>query len=302
VTTDAPDSAATRRRAWIAWAAVCVIWGTTYLGIKIALDTIPPFLMGGFRYIASGIILAAVLRLRGHRLPARADWGRLTVLGFLLLTIGNGGVVFGEQYISSGLTAVLIATSPFWMVSVDAMVPGGQRLHARQLAGLAIGFAGIVLLVWPELREGGTAGRGFAIGMMSVQIACAGWALGSTYTRRHVMPQDLLGSAAIQMLCGGVFMLIIGAATGEWVHLSFNARTSMALAYLTVFGGAIAFAAFSYALGHLDVAIVSLYSYVNPVIAVILGVLILGEAFHTRMVIAAALIIVGAIIVKQGRS
>jgi drug/metabolite transporter (DMT)-like permease len=301
VTTDAL-SATTRRRAWVAWALVCIIWGTTYLGIKIALDTIPPFLMSGFRYIASAIILAAALRLRGHRLPARSDWGRLAILGFLLLTIGNGGVVFGEQYISSGLTAVLIATSPFWMVSVDAMLPGGQRLHARQIIGLAIGFAGIVLLVWPELRAGGVAGRGFAIGMISVQIACIGWAFGSAYTRRHVMPKDLLGSAAMQMLFGGTFMLLIGLATGEWADLSFTPRTTLALAYLTVFGGAIAFAAFSYALGHLDVAIVSLYSYVNPVIAVILGVIVLGETFHTRMVIAAAIIIVAAIIVKSGRT
>lgn len=299
MTAGATDSAATRRRAWIAWVAVCVIWGTTYLGIKVALDTIPPFLMGGFRYIASGVILAAWLRLQGHPLPAREHWGKLAILGFFLLTIGNGGVVFGEQYIPSGLTAVLIATSPFWMVGVDAMLPGGDIIHARQWIGLIVGFAGILVLVWPDLSAGGATGRGFAIGLIAVQIACAGWAVGSAYTRRHVMPGDILGSAAIQMFCGGVIMLLVGTVTHEWAQLSFTPKTTFALAYLTVFGGAIAFSAFAYALGHLDIAIVSLYSYVNPVIAVILGVLILGEPFHARMLGAAALIGVGMVAVRR---
>ncbi len=298
MTAGATDSAATRRRAWIAWAAVCLIWGTTYLGIKVALDTIPPFLMGGMRYIASGLILAGWLRARGHALPGREHWGKLAILGFFLLTIGNGGVVFGEQYIPSGLTAVLIATSPFWMVGVDAMLPAGQRMHARQWIGLTVGFLGIVVLVWPDLMAGGASGRGFAIGFLAVQIACAGWAVGSAYTRRHVLPGDILGSAAIQMFCGGVLMLVVGTITGEWADLSFTPRTTFALAYLTVFGGAIAFSAFAYALGHLDIAIVSLYSYVNPVIAVILGVLILGEPFHVRMIAAGALIAMGMVAVR----
>jgi drug/metabolite transporter (DMT)-like permease len=297
VTAAASLSPATRQRAWIAWAAVCIIWGTTYLGIKIALDTIPPFLMGGLRYIASGIILGAWLTSRGHALPARADWGKLAVLGFFMLMIGNGGVVWGEQFVPSGLTAVLIGTSPFWMVSVDALFPGGRRMQARQWIGLTIGFAGIVLLVWPDITAGGASGRGFALGVISVQIACAGWAVGSAYTRRHVMPSDLLGSAAVQMFCGGLIMLGAGTVSGEWSHLSFNLRTGLALAYLTLFGGAIAFSAFSYALGHLPIAIVSLYSYVNPVIAVILGTLILGEPFELRMVFAAAVIVIGILTV-----
>jgi len=297
VTTGAAHSPATRRRAWIAWAAVCLIWGTTYLGIKVALDTIPPFLMGGMRYLASGLILGAWLTARGHALPARADWGKLAVLGFFMLMIGNGGVVWGEQFVPSGLTAVLIGTSPFWMVTVDSIFPGGRAMRARQWMGLAIGFAGIVLLVWPDIARGGVGGHGFALGVISVQIACVGWAFGSAYTRRHVMPGDLLGSAAVQMFFGGLIMTMAGTMTGEWSHLSFNLRTSVALAYLTLFGGAIAFSAFSYALGHLPIAIVSLYSYVNPVIAVILGTLVLGEPFELRMLLAAAVIVIGILTV-----
>ncbi len=229
MTSAGPDAPATRRRAWIAWAAVCIIWGTTYLAIKVGLDTIPPFLMGGLRYISSGVILGVWLSLRGHPLPGRADWGRLAILGFFMLMLGNGGVVWGEQYLSSGLTAVLIGTTPFWMVGVDAMFPGGRSMHARQWIGLAVGFFGIVLLVWPDITSGGASGRGFAKGVIAIQIACAGWALGSSYTRRHVMPRDLLGSAAVQMLFGGIIMTVAGTLTGEWSHLSFNLRTTFAL-------------------------------------------------------------------------
>lgn len=298
MTTAGLDAPATRRRAWMAWAAVCLIWGTTYLAIKVGLDTIPPFLMGGLRYIASGIILGLWLRLQGHSLPGRESWGRLAILGFFMLMLGNGGVVWGEQYLSSGLTAVLIGTTPFWMVSVDAMFAGGRRMHARQWMGLAIGFFGIVLLVWPDITGGGAGGRGGLLGVIAIQIACAGWALGSAYTRRHVMPGDLLGSAAMQMFFGGIIMVAAGTLTGEWPHLSFTLRTSLAMAYLTIFGGVIAFSAFSYALGHLDIATVSLYSYVNPVIAVILGILILGEPFELRMLFAAAIIVIGILVVR----
>jgi len=293
----AARSEATIRRAWLAWVAICLIWGTTYIGIKIALETIPPFLMGGIRNVIAGLILAVALRVQGHPLPSRQDWGKLAVLGFFMLLMGNGGVVWGEQYVPSGLTAVLIGTNPFWMVSVDAMMRNGKQLFARQWTGLAVGFSGIVLLVWPDITAGGAYGRGFAMGVIALQLACAGWAVGSAYTRRHVMPRDVMGSAAMQMLFGGLFMLVAGTIHGEWPHLSFNARTTLSLVYLTTLGSVVAFAAYSYALQHLDVAIVSLYTYVNPVIAVALGTLMLGEAFQLRMLGAALVILLGILIV-----
>jgi len=301
VTSTAAPSARTLRRAWLAWAAVCVIWGTTYLGIKVALETIPPFLMGGLRYVIGGSVLALVLLVRGKTLPPRAHWGRLAVLAFFMMMLGNGGVVWGEQFVPSGLTAVLIGTSPFWMVGVDALVSSGRQLFLRHWIGLVVGFAGIVLLVWPDITAGGTGGRGFAAGVVALQIACAGWAIGSSYTRRHVMPSDVLGAAALQMLFGGIQMLIAGTLMGEWPRLGFTMQTSLALAYLTFAGSVVAFAAYSYALRHLDVAIVSLYTYVNPVIAVALGTLVLGEPFHVRMLIAAAIIVCGVVIVGPNR-
>ena len=287
----------TTRRAWIAWAAVCIIWGTTYLGIKVALESIPPFLMGGLRYLLAGALLALVLAVRGRSLPPFVHWGRMAVLGFVMVSLGNGGVVYGEQYVPSGLTAVMIGTSPFWMVSIDALVSGGRQLYLRQWIGLLIGFVGIVLLVWPDITAGGASGANFAVGVIAVQIACAGWAVGSAYTRRHVMPGDVMGSAALQMFFGGLFMTLAGTLLGEWPRLAFTGRTTAAFLYLVVVGAVIAFAAFSYALRHLDIAIVSLYSYVNPVIAVALGTLLLNEPFGLRMLIAAVVIVVGILIV-----
>jgi drug/metabolite transporter (DMT)-like permease len=292
-------AAATRTRAWGAWIAVCLIWGTTYLGIKVALETMPPFVMGGLRYLIAGFLLAIVLRARGHRLPVRSTWPALFVVGFFMLALGNGGVVWAEQTVPSGLTAVLIGTSPFWMVGVDALLRDRQRTHARQWIGLAVGFVGIVILVWPDITAGGEGGRNFGWGVVSVQIACAGWAVGSAYTKRHVLPSDILGSAALQMIFGGAFMLLVGTVLGEWAHLSFTPRTAAAFVYLTIAGSLVAFACFSYALKHLDVAVVSLYTYVNPVIAVALGTLLLGEPFGMRMVVAAGVILVGMVVVGK---
>ena len=294
-------TASIQRRAWIAWTAVCLIWGTTYLAIKVALETIPPFLMGGIRYLIGGVILAAWLVARREGLPPVREWGRLALLGFLMIALGNGGVVWAEQYLASGLTAVVIATSPFWMVAIDALFPGSDRLALRQWAGLFIGFCGIVLLMWPELSLGGATGRATVLGIIAVQIACAGWAVASAYTRRHALSRNVLGVAAVQMFFGGLFMTIAGTVTGEWPHLAFSDRTMGALVYLTLAGSVIAFAAYSYALRHLPIATVSLYTYVNPVIAVALGTLLLGEPFRATMLVAAAVIVVGMLVVRPSK-
>jgi drug/metabolite transporter (DMT)-like permease len=288
-----------RRLAWIAWVTVCVVWGTTYLAIKVALVTIPPFLMGGLRYVAAGLVLGALSVARGFRLPPRSTWGTLSVLGFCMLLMGNGGVAWGSQYLPSGLTAVLVGMSPFWMTGVDAMMRDGKQLFARQWAGLVVGFSGIMLLVWPDITARGSGGRAFALGVIAVQIACAGWAVGSAYTRRRVLPGHILGAAAVQMVAGGIFMTIAGTLLGEWNRLGFTTSTTLALAYLVIAGSVVGFAAYSYALQHLDVAIVSLYTYVNPVIAVVLGTVVLGEPFHLRMVVAAAVIFTGVLIVGR---
>lgn len=285
----------------MSWITVCLVWGTTYLAIRIALESIPPLLMAAIRYTIAGTILAAVLRLRGERLPGPRAWPSLIVLGILLLGFGNGGVVWAEQTVPSGLTAVLVATSPFWLTGID-VVFGGERLTAGRWAGLLIGFVGIVALVWPELQVGPDR-RAFVVGIVASQIACIGWAIGSLYTRRRghgdAREENVLATAALEMLFGGLALFVAAAVHREYGQLAFTTRTASALAYLIVFGAVVGFAAYAYALKHLPVATVSLYAYVNPVIAVFLGVLVLSEPFSARMALAAGVVLAGVALVKR---
>ena len=291
------------RTAYLAWIAVCLVWGTTYLGIRIALETIPPALLGGLRYVAAGAALAVILRARGERLPGPAHWRGLAVLGFLMIALGNGGVIWAQQWVPSGIAAVVVAASPFWMTGLEAVLPGGERLTARGVTGLLIGFAGFLMLVWPDLTAGGELGRQFAVGVIALQIACIGWALGSSYSRRHARGENALGSAALQMLFGGLFMLAAATVRGEWAELSFTWRTGLAELYLIVFGSLVGYSAYVYALKHLPVSTVSLYAYVNPVIAVVLGTLLLSEPFGWRVVVASATVFAGVAVVRyQGRA
>lgn len=281
---------------------MCLIWGTTYLAIRISLETIPPLLMAAIRWISAGGLLISVLALRGERLPARREWPSLAILGVLLLGFGNGAVVWAEQTVPSGLTAVLVATSPFWMVGFDALMPDGEAITARRVLGLIIGFGGIVLLVWPELTAGGTGGAGFLSGVIAAQIACVGWAVGSSYARRrgrgHASEENVLVTAAFEMLFGGIALLLVALGLGEQSRLAFTPRTTGALLYLIFFGAIGGFSAYAYALKHLPVATVSLYAYVNPIIAVVLGTLVLQEPFDSRMGIAAAVVLTGILLVK----
>ncbi len=285
-----------RRSAYLAWVAVCLLWGTTYLAIRIALETIPPMSMAAFRWIVAGSVLIVALKLRGERLPSPRTYGPLGILGILLLGFGNGGVVWAERYVPSGLTAVLVATTPFWMVGIDALMPHGEPIAMRRGVGLAIGFTGIVMLVWPEIHTGG--GRGFLSGVMAAQLACLGWAIGSTYARTRAHEESVLMAAAYEMLFGGLFLLALGLLRHEWSALVFSSRSASALVYLIVFGAIAGFSAYAYALKHLPVATVSLYAYVNPVIAVALGTLVLGEPFSWRMVAAAGVVFVGIALVR----
>jgi drug/metabolite transporter (DMT)-like permease len=292
----------TTRRAYAAWATVCLVWGTTYLAIRIALESIPPLLMGGIRYTIAGVILGATLVARGERLPGPREWPYLAVLGTLLLGFGNGGVVWAEQTVPSGLTAVLVATSAFWMTGIDAMLPHGDRLTVRRTFGLVIGFFGIVILVWPEIRLD-ASGRGFLGGVIAAQVACVGWAIGSSYSRRRghgsAKDENVLSTAAFEMLFGGASLGIAGALHREFGVLVFTARTAAALVYLIVAGAVIGFAAYAYALKHLPVATVSLYAYINPVIAVLLGTVLLQEPFSARMVVGASIVLAGVALVRS---
>lgn len=294
-----PTTPKERRLAWFAWIAVCVIWGTTYFGIRVSLETMPPMLMGGLRWTVAGGLLGAYMLARGERLPRGRDLRTALVLGFLMLVLGNGGVVWAEMYVPSGLAAVVIAASPFWMSGVEALQKDGERITWNTAMGLLVGFAGIVLLIWPELVQGGATGRGFLVGMIALQIACIGWSIGSSYSKRHGRHENVFSATAAQMLAGGAMMLTIGTVRGEWGALSFSTRSGSAFMYLSTIGAIGGFVAYTYALRHLPVSLVSLYAYINPIIAVALGVAFLGEPFTSRMAVAAALVFGGVAIVRR---
>ena len=184
------------------------------------------------------------------------------------------------------------------MAAVEAAIPTGEKLTAQIAAGLVVGFTGILVLVWPDLAVGGSSHRGFLAGVVALQIASIGWSLGSAYSRRNGRADHVLGTTAFQMFAGGAMMTALGALRGEWTHLFFTTRTAIALAYLSTFGAIGGFVAYTYALRHLKVSFVSLYAYINPIIAVALGVAVLGEPFDIRMAAAAALVFSGVAIVR----
>jgi drug/metabolite transporter (DMT)-like permease len=290
----------TRQLAYIAFAAVCVFWGTTYLGIKVALETVPPFLLGGMRFTLAGSVLAVALRLLGHEWP---DWRRAPtffLIGLAMLGFGNGGVVWAEQFMASGLVAVLVASTPFWMVGIESLA-GGERLTRRTVVGLSIGFSGILLLVWPDLvaAMSATSGWTWIGGLIATQLACVGWSVGSTISKQRLHDTDPLVSAAGQMLAGGLVMLAVSGVLGEYGRLTWTARSAAAVAYLFVAGSLVGFVAYTYALRHLPMSIVSLYPYVNPIVAVVLGTWLLHEPLTWRIVLAIAVILGGSAVVSS---
>jgi drug/metabolite transporter (DMT)-like permease len=287
------------RLAYAALAAVCVIWGTTYLGIRVALEAVPPALMGAFRWVAAGSLLLAYARLRGHALPHVGSWGSLAIQGLLMIGFGNGFVNWAEQSVPSGLAAVVIATSPFFMAGVEALRADGERLSRRALLGLVLGFVGILVLVWPDLRFSDAQGTQFVLGLLALQVACLGWAIGSSYSKRHPHGDSIIGATAVQMIFGGVIMLVVGTLAGEWGRVSLHGRGVAALAYLTAVGSIGGFVSYVYALKYLPVSTVSIYAYINPLIAVILGALLLNEPFGGRTIVSMAIVFIGVALVKQ---
>jgi drug/metabolite transporter (DMT)-like permease len=288
-----------RQLAYVAWITVCFVWGTTYLAIRVALESVPVALLAGLRWAAAGTLLALALPFFGERLPHPRTWGPIAVAGFLMAVIGNGGVVWAEQYVASGLAAVIVATVPFWAVLVEAVLPRGERPTARTLIGLAVGFVGIVVLVWPELTVGGQEGKLFIAGVIALQVACLGWALGTSYTKRNTQASSPISASAMQMLLSGAMLIAIGTATGEWNRLIFTPRTAGAMIYLVLVGSIVGYSAYVYALKYLPISTVSLYAYVNPIIAVVLGTLLLSEPFSLRIVLASALVFMGIAIVRS---
>jgi len=285
--------------AYAAFITVCIIWGTTYLAIHVALETVPVLLVAGLRWMAAGVIMSGLMLATGRGLPKPRLWGPLALLGFLMNIVGNGFVVYAQQYVASGLTAVLIATTPFWSALLERLLPDGERFTKRSLAGLALGFSGIIVLVWPEMTHGGASGRSFIIGVIAIQLACIGWVIGTSFAKRHELGDNPFRSTALQMVFSGVMLLAAATVHGDWAQLTLTPRTIAAMAYLSIAGSLIAYSAYIYAIQHLPLQLVSLYAYINPMIAVALGTLLLNEPLSARIVVAAILVFAGTWIVGR---
>jgi drug/metabolite transporter (DMT)-like permease len=291
---------AQQRRAFGAWILVCIFWSTTFLAIRIGVAVLPPLgMVSGARYVVAGLILGAFVLARGTALPSRDSWRGHALLGFLMLGLGNGGVVWAEQWVPSGMTAVMLAAMPFWMVGVEALLPSGERIRPFQLGGLLLGFCGLVLLATAQATPSGATSRQFLHGAISIQLSCCGWALGSAYSKRHARHEDAFAAAAMQMVLGGVMLMIAGTALGEWHAFHPTVRGLLAWGYLIVFGALVGYASYIYALKYLPVATVSLYAYITPVLAVILGAVVLHEPFTPRMAVAIAIIFAGMLVVRR---
>jgi len=286
---------------YIAFATVCIVWGTTYLFIRIAVETIPPLLLTAVRYLGAGIILFIIATLRGDRLPRdRRTLGEIVLVGLLLVGLGNLSVVWAEQWVPSGIAALLVATAPFWATVMEALRRGGERVQRRSLGGMIIGFVGVALLVTPG-GAGGAVDHRFILGAIVIQIGCVGWQYGTSRGKYNLANVPPLMSSALQAFAGGAIVGITGLALGELPRFHVTTRTLFALLYLMIFGSVIAFTAYIYAMRSLRVTTLSLYSYVNPVVAVILGWIVLNERLTWVSITAMATILAGVALV-QGRS
>jgi len=287
-------------KAYFAWIAICVIWGTTYLAIKIGVTELPPMLFAGFRWISAGIILIILLNLSGKTLPRFKDLKHIAVVGIALIGIGNGLVVVAEQWIDSGLAALLLSTLPFWMVAFESIMVKGPKVNLYIASGLIAGTIGVLILFSRDLKI--LLDINLLIGVICLLGAEVSWALGSIYSKYVKVSVHPMMSAAFQMLIAGILQSALGFVLGELSEFQLTYNGFLALSYLIVFGSIFGFASYIYAIEHLPLALVSTYAYINPVIALVLGWYFLDEKLTIFVLISALLILVGVILVKRGSS
>jgi drug/metabolite transporter (DMT)-like permease len=282
--------------AYLSLAAVCFFWGTTYLGIRVALESLPPLVLVSSRFLLSGGLLLLFARCRGIPVPRGRQLLDAAMAGVLILGVGNCCLTIAELWVPSGLAALMITVSPFWMVGIEALMPGGERLRGATVAGMLVGLLGSALLLAPELT-GAVESRGLIKGFLLLQVGCASWSFGSIYQRRRSAPEHPLMSSALQQFAAGLFFLPLALLVPHG-PVRWTASGLVAVAYLVLFGSIVGYSAYLYALRRLPVALVSIYSYVNPVLAVTLGWIFYREPFGLREAGAMLIIFAGVALVK----
>jgi len=285
-----------KAKVWAALLAVYLVWGSTYLMIRFVVETLPPFLSAGLRFVVSGVILLAWRRLSGDAVPTLRQWRSAAIVGTLLLLGGNGLVCWAEQTVPSGVAALIIGTVPMFLVIADALRPNGVRPTLRLLAGLLIGFIGIYLLVGPSVFSDGMPLN--MAGVAALLLASLLWAVGSIYSKTADLPKTALMTTGAEMLAGGFALLVVSVLSEQWSIFSLtqvSADSWLALVYLIVFGSMIGFASYAWLLQNAPISLVATYAYVNPLVAVFLGNWFAQEPLTPRILSASA-IIIGAIV------
>lgn len=288
----------TQFKAYIAWVTICIIWGTTYLAIKIGVSELPPFLFAGFRWIIAGPLFFAILYLRKYKLPSFKDIKHLAVVGILLLGFGNGLVVVGEQWLPSGLTSLLITTLPFWIVGIESFVPDGPKLNIKIAFGLLMGLIGVSVIFSENLTNIWNAE--YFPGIVSLLVGMIAWGGGTVYSKYNRVSVHPMMGATIQMMIAGILQIILGLSLGEWDKFYFTTESFYSFAYLTFIASIVGYGSYMYAVSHLPISFVSTYSYINPVIALTLGWLVLDEVINLQIIIGAVVIFVGVTLVRRG--
>jgi drug/metabolite transporter (DMT)-like permease len=282
---------------YLALAAVCFFWGTTYLGIRMALESFPPLLLVAARFVLSGSIMLAFARWRGIYLPRGKELAAACASGLMILGVGNGCLVFAELLIPSGMAGLIITISPFWMVGAEALLPGGARLHGPTIGGMLVGLLGACLLLAPDFQSH-SADHKLLSGFLILGVGMAGWSFGSIFQKRQQAKAHPVTVGAVQQLAAGLatapLALLIHEPAIRW-----SPRGTAALLYLVVFGSIVGYSAYAYAMDRLPVAIVSVYPYVNAVVAVTLGWVFYREPFGPREAVAMAVIFLGVGLVKR---
>jgi drug/metabolite transporter (DMT)-like permease len=281
-----------------AFAAVYLVWGSTFLAIRIGDESLPPLLVAGIRHSVFGLIFFPIMLWKTKARPTWAEWRTTTVTGFLLLAVGNGGVCLAEERVPSGVAALLVATVSLWMVLIDWLRPNGVRPVPRVVIGLILGFGGLALLVGP--KDLGGSGRIDPIGVAILGVGSFAWACGSIYSKHGQMPSSPLLGASMQSLTGGVILWIVGGFTGEigTLHVSaVTTRSWLAVVYLICFGSMIGFSSYIYILKHSTATRVATYAFVNPVVALFLGWLVLRESITLRTILAGGVILAAVLLV-----
>jgi drug/metabolite transporter (DMT)-like permease len=295
-----PSVEAPRARIALAFAAIYLVWGSTYLAIRYAIETIPPFLMAGTRFLIAGGALYLWSRLTGAERPSRAAWAATAVTGILMLAVGNGAVTWSEQRIPSGIAALLVASVALWMVLLEFLRKNGTRPTKLAIVGLMLGFGGVALLVGPAALS--NAGDLDVLASLVLVGASLSWAAGSVYSRVLPRPPSASVGSGMQMLAGGIVLFIVGMSSGELGRLDLSGvttRSALSLGYLIVFGSLVGFTAYAWLLRVCTPAAVATYAYVNPIVAMLLGWLIAGEEFGPRMILAAAIILSGVALINR---